>query len=126
MHYNRAGYRPDYHNRFCPLCPSCVLGDEFHMINVCPETSAVAVRHQVSFLALSRLCDLPSFTSLNPPDRVRVMLGNPPTSLLRKNMRTWTKHAPATCAAFSYDLLTAISEKTPPLTLDPMSWCYTR
>jgi len=39
-------------------------------------------------------------------------------------MRTWTERAPVTCAAFNYDLLTTITEKTPPLTLDPMSWCH--
>ena len=94
------------------------------MINVCPETSAVAVRHRASFLGLFRLCDLPAFSSLNPEDRVRVMLGNPPATLLRKNIRVWTERAPVICAAFSYDLLTTISEKTPPLTLDPMSWCH--
>ncbi len=41
------------------------------------------------------------------------MLGNSPATLLRKNMRTWNERAPVICAAFCYDLLTTISEKTP-------------
>jgi len=97
------------------------------MIAHCPDLHAVghngtvAQHHHQDFLSLFRLCDIPSFSHLDPQDRVRVMLGNPPTvgALLKKNLRIWSESAPALCAKLSYDLLVAISAQVPPLSHDP-------
>ena len=117
-HFSRVGHRPDYVDRHCRLCPGS-LGDELHMITACPTFHEVAERHHPTFLSLFRLCDIPSFSHLTPLERVRAMLGNPPTALLRKNIRQWLNSAPASCARFSHDLLTSISAEFPRLTLHP-------
>ena len=87
-----------------------------HMASVCPCLNAVLTSHTPSFAALFRICRLSSFGALAPLDRLRAMLGNPPSSLLVKHMAIWSSEAAALCGLFARDLLAHITTTVPSLT----------
>jgi len=56
----------DYQNRVCPYCLASgtrILVDELHIICQCPTNKVVLDRFAVKFQRLTRLSDLPSFTT---------------------------------------------------------------
>ena len=111
LHYGKRGPRLDYAHRCCPHCqPSQVLGDESHCILSCPATKIVLERWTKDFNGVSRLLDVPLFTSLSPIDRVRVSLGNPPPTLLQKQIKQWQEYAPPVCSSFVRDLRLHINQ----------------
>ena len=65
------------------------------MASVYPHLNTVLTSHThtPAFTSLFRICQLSSFGALPPLDRLGVMLGNPPSSLLVKRMAIWTSEA---------------------------------
>ena len=106
----------NYSQRYCSLCPG-VIGDELHIATACQHLSSVFVSHAAPFRGLFRLCHLSSFASLSPLDRLRVMLGNRPASLLVKHMPIWTAKATALYGQFDRDMLVHITVTAPSLAL---------
>ena len=121
LHYCRSGHRPSYSQRHCTLCSGGVLGDETHIITGCPYLNSIFHQHTLPFRVLFRLCDLVSFDSLSPQDRLRAMLGKLPPGMLIRNMPVWISEAPSRCTRFAYDLQIYISVNAPSLTTCPSS-----
>jgi len=71
MHFNRSGCQPDYPDHFCPLCPSCLLGDELHMIAHCPDLHAVGHTHSVAQPGTTTRTSCLSFVfATSPPSHI--------------------------------------------------------
>jgi hypothetical protein len=124
MHFCVSGHRPSYSQRHCTLCPGGVLGDETQVITECPQLNSIFHHQTLPFRVLFRLCDLVSFDSLSPQDRLCAVLGNlPPPGTLIRNMPVWISEAPARarCGRFAHDLQAHISANAPSLNMCPSS-----
>ena len=104
LHYALRGPRLDYQDRTCPYClltGTHTLGDEVHVICLCPTTKIVLDAFSDKFQGLMRLLDLPSFTKLQPLEKPRLVLGNPPPQVLQKEMKIWIQEATPLCGEFA-------------------------
>ena len=111
LHYGKRVPRLAYINRWCPHCqPNQVLGDESHYLLSCPAASAILERWTQEFNKVSRLLDVPLFSTLQPIDKVRVSLGNPPPTLLQRQIKQWQEYAPPVCSSFVRDLRLHINQ----------------
>ena len=110
LHYQRGpADQAPYQDRLCPLClPAAgpVLGDEKHIISQCPASRAVL--HDPKFFnrfqGLTCLIDTQPFQLLDSEEKIRVALGNPPLSLMRKDFHTWRQEATVICGEFAHAL----------------------
>jgi len=110
LHYQRGPVdQAPYRDRLCPLClPAAgpVLGDEKHIISQCPASRAVL--HDPKFFnrfqGLTCLIDTQPFQLLDSEEQIRVALGNPPLSLMRKDFHTWRQEATVICGEFAHAL----------------------
>jgi hypothetical protein len=86
------------------------------------QTRSGTLRHDSSLASQDSSRCHPSCLSLDGPERVRIMLGNPPPSssgFLRKHMPLWRAFAPAHCASFSLALYLHLLRITPPIPSAP-------
>jgi hypothetical protein len=56
------------------------------------------------FQGLTRLIDTQPFQLLDSEEQIRVALGNPPLSLMRKDFHTWRQEATVMCGEFAHAL----------------------
>ena len=105
LYYGRFTARASYAQRYCPHCqPQNILGDEIHVMCHCP-TSLDAMNELTKPMAdVFRLLDLPPFCKLDPTQKTRALLGNPPPALLRKDLKQWAKEAVPICAEFARNI----------------------
>ena len=102
------------------MCPHClatgttVLMDEIHIICHCPATKVVLGEFTDKFQRLTRLLDLPPFASSTPDQMTRLVLGNPPPTVLNKNLKgilqkppqsVVSSHTPSACMSHPSILL---------------------
>ena len=96
-HYPSAlPHPPALFTTILPLLPECLRPRAPHGLSL-PRLNTNLTSHTPTFVSLFRICRLSSFGALPPLDRLRVMLGNPPSSLLVKHMAIWLSEAPALC-----------------------------
>ena len=112
-HFGHQGGRREYQERHCPFCPStplltggstAPLGDEEHVLFDCPETKQVLSDWTPRFDGMTRLLDLPVFHSMTRQEKVSVAFGEPPTKLLKKQLRAWKEEALPLCGEFTRSL----------------------
>ena len=105
MYYGKYTARAPYDQRYCPHCqPQKTLGDEIHVLSQCPTSLAAMTEFAKPMAGVFRLLDLPLFRKLDHIQQTRALLGNPPASLLRKNLKQWAKEAIPTSAEFARNL----------------------
>ena len=101
-HYGHTERRREYHERYCPHCPStplfdgsstAPLGDEEHILFDCPDTRDVMREWSPKFDRMTRLLDLPVFHSMPRRTQISVAMGEPPPKLLHKQIAEWKKRA---------------------------------
>jgi len=112
LHYVFRNPRADYQDRVCLYClASCTrfLGDELHIISSCPTTKVILDRFTDKFQRLTRLLDLPSFTTFSAEETKRLVLGNPPAKVLQQDLRRWIQEATPLCREYAYALPTHIT-----------------
>ena len=103
-------------HRYCGYCKQKeVLGDETHILLVCPTTRKLRDELIPQLERKLRLLDGPRWSSLTDNDRASVMLGNPPPSLLQKHINAWMEESMLLIHSYTTALLTLLREcKTPP------------
>jgi len=67
----------------------------------CPETKQVLSDWTPRFDGMTRLLDLPVFHSMTRQEKVSVAFGEPPTKLLKKQLRAWKEEALPLCGEFT-------------------------
>ena len=65
------------------------LGDETHIFLRCPATANLISDTATQIDQILRLFDAPPWSSLTDAQRVSILLGNPPISLLKKYTKGW-------------------------------------
>jgi len=68
-----------------------VLGDETHIFLRCPATASLLDEITRQITRKLRLFDAPPWTSFTDTQRLGILLGNPPSSLLKKHTQQWTQ-----------------------------------
>jgi hypothetical protein len=105
LYYGRYTAQAPYAQRYCPHCqPHSISGDEIHVLCHCPTFLAAMNKFAKPMAGVFRLLDLPPFRKLDPIQKTRALLGNPPSTLLRKDLKQWSKGAIPTCAEFARNL----------------------
>jgi len=107
LHYALRHARADYTDRVCPHCLAAgitVLGDEMHIICHCPATKLVLAHFTAKFQGLTRLLDLPPFASFTPDEMTRLVIGNPPPTVLKKDLKGWIAEVTPICTEFAHAL----------------------
>ena len=90
LHFSTRRARDEYMDRHCSYCQQArVLGDEAHIFLKCPATAHLRDELIPQLSRKLRLLDALPWSSLTEDQRVGVMLGNPPPSLLKKNIKSW-------------------------------------
>ena len=79
----------------------------------CPTTKVVLDRFTVKFQRLTRLLDLPSFTSFSAEEITRLVLGNTPAQVLQKESGRWIQKSTPLCGEYAYALHTHITSLQP-------------
>ena len=85
---HRSG-RQEYQHRHCVYCHQKTLGDETHIFLKCPVTANLRSDTATQIDQILRLFDAPPWSSLTDAQRISILLGNPPTSLLKKYTKGW-------------------------------------
>ena len=80
------------------------LGNEVHIICECPTTKIVLEAFTDKFKGLTRLLNLPSFSSLTNEGKTRLVLGNPLLRVLQKELKAWIQEATSICGEFAHAL----------------------
>ena len=115
LHYDTRHAREDYMHRYCGYCQQKeVLGDETHILLVCPTTEKLRNELIPQLERKLRLLDGPLWSSLTDNDRASVMLGNPPPSLLQKHIKTWMEESMPLIHSYTTALLTLLRGCKPP------------
>ena len=90
LHFSTRRARDEYMDRHCSYCRQArVLGDGGHIFLTCPATAHLRDELIPQLSRKLRLLDALPWSSLTEDQRVGVMLGNPPPSLLKKNIKSW-------------------------------------
>jgi hypothetical protein len=90
LHFSGRKGRQEYQHRHCTYChQQGVLGDETHIFLRCPATSSLISETAIQINKILRLFDAPPWSSLTDTQRVSILLGNPPPSLLKKHTKGW-------------------------------------
>jgi len=90
-----------------------VLRDKVHIICHCPATQGVLQQFTAKFQGLTRLLDLPSFSSFTPDEKTRMVLCNPPPQVLPKGLNGWIMEATPICSEFAYALRMHVTSLLP-------------
>jgi hypothetical protein len=90
LHFSGRKAQPQYQHRYCEYCrqPSA-LGDETHIFLKCPTTASLVSETVDQIHKKLRLFDAPPWSSFTDIQRVSILLGNPPPSLLKKYTKEW-------------------------------------
>jgi hypothetical protein len=91
MHFSARQGRNEYQHRYCGYRQQDVLGDEAHIFLACPATAHLRDELIPKIDRELRLLDARPWSSYTDTQRVGVLLGNPPPSLLKKHLKSWTK-----------------------------------
>jgi len=90
------------HCAYLPLDPYSETKSTY-IISQCPASRAVL--HDPKFFnrfqGLTRLIGTQPFQLLDSEEQIRVALGNPPLSLMRKDFHTWRQEATVMCGEFA-------------------------
>jgi hypothetical protein len=89
LHFSGRSGRQDYQDRHCVYCHQQTLGDETHIFLRCPATANLISDTATQIDQILRLFDAPPWSSLTDAQRVSILLGNPPISLLKKYTKGW-------------------------------------
>jgi hypothetical protein len=88
LHFSGQKGRQEYQHRHCTYChQQGALGDETHIFLRCPATSSLTSETAIQINKILRLFDVPPWSSFTDTQRVSILLGNPPSSLLKKHTR---------------------------------------
>jgi hypothetical protein len=90
LHFSGRKERQEYQHRHCVYCQQQgVLGDETHIFLRCPATGSLIGETATQINRILRLFDAPPWSSFTDTQRVSILLGNPPPSLLQKYTKGW-------------------------------------
>jgi hypothetical protein len=90
LHFSGRKGRQEYQHRHCAYCHrQGVLGDETHIFLRCPATASLTSETATQINRILRLFDAPPWSSFTDTQRVSILLGNPPPSLLKKYTKGW-------------------------------------
>jgi len=102
-------------HRYCEYClqPSA-LGDETHIFLKCPTTASLASETVDKIQKKLRLFDVPPWSSFTDTQRVSILLGNPPPSLLKKYTKEWMQECVPLLHTYATELRSLLGSLLPP------------
>jgi hypothetical protein len=115
LHFSGRKARQQYQHRCCEYChqPSA-LGDETHVFLKCP-TTAILVSETVDQIHKKlRLFDAPPWSSFTDTQRVSILLGTSPPSLLKNYTKEWMQECVPLLHTYTTKLRSLLVTLLPP------------
>jgi hypothetical protein len=115
LHFSGRKARQQYQHRYCVYChQSSVLGDETHIFLRCPTTDSLVNETVDQIHKKLRSFDAPPWSSFTDTQRVSILLGNPPPSLLKKYTKEWMQECVPLLQTYTTKLRSLLVTLLPP------------
>ena len=115
LHFSGRKVRQEYQHRHCEYChQQGVLGDETHVFLRCPATASLIGETVVQINKKLRLIDVLPWSSFTDTQRVSILLGNPPPSLLKKYTKGWMQECVPLLHTYTTKLRSLLVTLLPP------------
>jgi hypothetical protein len=117
LHFSGRKARPQSQHRYCEYChlhQSSALGDETHIFLKYPTTASLVNETVDQIHKKLRLFDVPPWSSFTDTQRVIILLGTPPPSLLKKYTKEWMQECVPLLHTHTTKLLSLLGSLLPP------------